>query len=323
MMEDKNHDFGQSQPPLIPDMEAEAQIEAQLQFPPELMSWKHCFLSGNCMIVFYVLVLEALFIALIMPHVPSPHNYWVTIMVVGSGVLAFSMLGLLFFADPGKVDNSRAARAAAIPPPEFQPQPVPVATIASSSDPTPLTVVTEYPFEKKNPVRDDGFSFCLRCRVWRPPNSHHCSTCHMCVRQFDHHCGVVGRCIAERNHRWFVLLLLSSGLGNLFILLGVLMIIFLGANQAWWWWVCAVLFGYFSLTGMGITFHMLCGVCAGYGYDDHVKRVPFHIPTCSQAIYRLSRFFCDPTDAQYLRTAGNVCGSGVPLLHSNSKRSSD
>lgn len=48
----------------------------------------------------------------------------------------------------------------------------------------------------QNYVADDGRSYCLRCCVWRPPDSHHCSTCGVCVSNFDHHCGIFGRCIA-------------------------------------------------------------------------------------------------------------------------------
>lgn len=38
-------------------------------------------------------------------------------------------------------------------------------------------------------------SYCVRCCVWRPIGSHHCSICQRCVCEFDHHCAVFGRCI--------------------------------------------------------------------------------------------------------------------------------
>jgi len=52
-----------------------------------------------------------------------------------------------------------------------------------------------------NVLSDDRLSsYCVRCFVWRPLGTHHCSICGVCVRDFDHHCNFYGRCVAGPPH---------------------------------------------------------------------------------------------------------------------------
>lgn len=46
--------------------------------------------------------------------------------------------------------------------------------------------------------------FCVTCRIWRPPGTHHCGLCDICVVGFDHHCGVIGKCVGAGNIRAFL-----------------------------------------------------------------------------------------------------------------------
>ncbi|KAM5126359.1 palmitoyltransferase ZDHHC19-like [Callospermophilus lateralis] len=51
--------------------------------------------------------------------------------------------------------------------------------------------------------------WCSKCSFHRPPRTHHCPFCNICVEDFDHHCLWVNNCIGQRNFRVFVLLLVS------------------------------------------------------------------------------------------------------------------
>mmetsp|Transcript_28930 Transcript_28930/g.62929 ORF Transcript_28930/g.62929 Transcript_28930/m.62929 type:complete len:406 (+) Transcript_28930:28-1245(+) len=48
-------------------------------------------------------------------------------------------------------------------------------------------------------------NWCAKCSHWKPPRSHHCSTCNRCVLRMDHHCPFTGNCIGARNHGHFIL----------------------------------------------------------------------------------------------------------------------
>ena len=55
--------------------------------------------------------------------------------------------------------------------------------------------------------------FCEHCSQWKPPRTHHCRVCGMCIhrvrtRQMDHHCQWVNNCVAIKTHKFFLLFLL-------------------------------------------------------------------------------------------------------------------
>ncbi|XP_077900043.1 palmitoyltransferase ZDHHC19-like isoform X1 [Ictidomys tridecemlineatus] len=54
--------------------------------------------------------------------------------------------------------------------------------------------------------------WCSKCSFHRPPRTHHCPFCNICVEDFDHHCLWVNNCIGQRNFRVFVLLLVTLSL---------------------------------------------------------------------------------------------------------------
>ena len=49
----------------------------------------------------------------------------------------------------------------------------------------------------------------------KPPRTHHCGKCNLCVLKMDHHCPWLGTCVGLLNHKQFWLFLLYSSLGLL------------------------------------------------------------------------------------------------------------
>lgn len=61
-------------------------------------------------------------------------------------------------------------------------------------------------------ARTTRLAYCETCEILRPPRSFHCSTCDVCIEVHDHHCPWVGTCVSKRNHRYFTLFLLATGI---------------------------------------------------------------------------------------------------------------
>jgi len=55
------------------------------------------------------------------------------------------------------------------------------------------------------------YRWCTTCKLWRPPRCSHCNLCGYCVLRFDHHCPAMGNCIGLKNHRFFVVMLVTAG----------------------------------------------------------------------------------------------------------------
>lgn len=44
---------------------------------------------------------------------------------------------------------------------------------------------------------------CSRCKTYKPPRAHHCSTCRRCYLKYDHHCTLLDTCIGFHNYKFF------------------------------------------------------------------------------------------------------------------------
>ena len=49
-----------------------------------------------------------------------------------------------------------------------------------------------------------GYRVCKKCKILKPPRSHHCSICGECVMRMDHHCPWTGNCIGLKTHKYFI-----------------------------------------------------------------------------------------------------------------------
>lgn len=66
-----------------------------------------------------------------------------------------------------------------------------------------------------------SIGWCVYCKAFKPPRSHHCRVCDRCVLRMDHHCLWVSTCVGALNYKWFFLFLLYSLLASICALVGL------------------------------------------------------------------------------------------------------
>ena len=63
--------------------------------------------------------------------------------------------------------------------------------------------VDTIPKDKKNNKKYENYTECKKCGKLRPPRSHHCSICNLCIDKLDHHCYFLNNCIGRKNYKYF------------------------------------------------------------------------------------------------------------------------
>eukprot|EP00758_Cryptobia_borreli_P004943 Tbor_TRINITY_DN4665_c0_g1::TRINITY_DN4665_c0_g1_i1::g.14881::m.14881/K20028/ZDHHC2_15_20; palmitoyltransferase ZDHHC2/15/20 len=66
--------------------------------------------------------------------------------------------------------------------------------------------ITERGSDKISLITTTLTTKCNPCGVYKPPRTHHCSSCERCVLKYDHHCSAVGTCIGFYNYKPYFLL---------------------------------------------------------------------------------------------------------------------
>ncbi|CAL4120929.1 unnamed protein product, partial [Meganyctiphanes norvegica] len=64
--------------------------------------------------------------------------------------------------------------------------------------------------------KNDEWTICGKCEMYRPPRAHHCRICQRCIRRMDHHCPWINNCVGEWNQKYFLQFLIYVGLMSVY-----------------------------------------------------------------------------------------------------------
>jgi len=56
--------------------------------------------------------------------------------------------------------------------------------------------------------------------VIKSETSFHCTICNKCVEYYDHHCPFINNCLGAKNHKYFLVFIVSYTLFIIFVLIG-------------------------------------------------------------------------------------------------------
>lgn len=73
------------------------------------------------------------------------------------------------------------------------------------------------PPKNYNPKKGEWKRYCTKCRIYKPPRTHHCSKCNKCVMAMDHHCPWTLNCVGANNLPHFMRFLFWVIVGTLYL----------------------------------------------------------------------------------------------------------
>lgn len=65
----------------------------------------------------------------------------------------------------------------------------------------------------------EDIRYCEVCDQVKPPRTHHCRKCNICIHRMDHHCIWINNCVGYKNHKYFLLFLFYVMLSSIISLL--------------------------------------------------------------------------------------------------------
>ncbi|XP_072966763.1 probable protein S-acyltransferase 15 [Typha angustifolia] len=72
--------------------------------------------------------------------------------------------------------------------------------------------------EMEDPQREHGVNsrYCGKCRLYKPPRSHHCRVCKRCVLKMDHHCVWISNCVGYGNYKPFIIFVFHAAIASIY-----------------------------------------------------------------------------------------------------------
>ncbi|CDW81985.1 dhhc zinc finger domain containing protein [Stylonychia lemnae] len=139
-------------------------------------------------------------------------------------------------------------------------------------------------------------NFCFYCKIIKSNRTFHCMFCNSCVDKFDHHCAYINNCLGYRNHKYFLLFLLS-----IFLYFITSMTVCIAG---------IVMYGSFEFSNLGvymwiiriytITINLLQFIPLGYQLYEQTRKI-FRVEIDDEETRTLSK-----TDRASVLTANNI-----------------
>jgi len=154
-------------------------------------------------------------------------------------------------------------------------------------------------------ISEEGFRekqrYCKTCNIWREPDVAHCNDCGFCMKRMDHHCPAMGSCVAAYNHRFFVLFLISSGLGSCILLSSAILARMSTSMKSWQNALIIVMIVFYAFNMFFVIFGLAhCYMLlSGQTTRGNIKNSHMSIEDCECSVRHYPLVCCAPIALKY------------------------